>query len=158
MGGKEGQPVPYAKSWSIRAEWWLGCKKEVMLQRTGIGETAIATVIINNFRFYSSLYTTRKRLFISCFSLPNRHQLPYPSSLGAQPLQPLLPLSDITMDCFLPGIPFCLHPTTCTLVWLHKQVLHIFSTRTSSGLCHAHQMPHTSPQILSVFTTASTAL
>lgn len=30
-----------------------------------------------------------KRLFISCFSLPNCHQLPYPSALGAQPLQPL---------------------------------------------------------------------
>lgn len=75
-----------------------------------------------------------KRLFISCFPLPNCQQLPYPSALGAQPLQPLLPLSDFTMDCLLPGIPFCLHPTTCTPAWLHNQVLHIFPTRASSGL------------------------
>ena len=84
-----------------------------------------------------------KRLCIPCcFSLPNCHQLPYPSALRAQPLQPLLPppWSDFTMGCLFPGKPFSLCPTTCTLVWLHKKVLHIFATRAPC-LSQAHQPP-----------------
>lgn len=85
-----------------------------------------------------------KRLFIPCcFSLPNCHQLPYTSALGARPLHPLLPppSSDFTMGCHFPGTSLRLCPTTGTLVWLHKQVLHIFATRAPPGLPQAHEPP-----------------
>lgn len=85
-----------------------------------------------------------KRLFIPCcFSLPNCHQLPYTSALGARPLHPLLPppSSDFTMGCHFPGTSLRLCPTTGTLVWLHKQVLHIFAIRAPPGLPQAHEPP-----------------
>ena len=91
-----------------------------------------------------------RRLFIpSCFSLPNCHQLHYPSALEVQPLQPLLPppLSDFTMACLFPGTPFCLHPTTCTPVWLHEQVPHNFTIILSMIWMRGSSAPSVSLQM-----------
>lgn len=144
MGGKESQPVPYAKSRSIRAERWLGCEKGVTLWRTGISETAkLQSIYISSDLNHHCIPQglERKEAVYPLLLLPPKLS---PAALpfyfrGTALLPP--PLSDFTMGCLFPGTPFCLRPTTCSLVWLHKQVPHIFATRAPSGLSQAHQPP-----------------